>query len=148
MSGVEVRRAHAKDLDSIAPLFTAYREFYRQPRNPEADRAFIRERLENGDSVILIAELDGEPVGFTQLYPTFSSVALKRVWILNDLYTADGARGRGVATKLMRQAAAHARETGARGLVLETTPDNEKAQRLYEELGWKRDRHYHYFIEV
>lgn len=148
MSGVEVRRAHVKDLDAVAPLFTAYRVFYRQPHHPEADRAFLTERLENGESVIFIAEVKGEPAGFVQLYPSFSSVALKRVWILNDLYTSKETRKQGVGTALLERAREHAVETGAKGLVLETTPDNETAQTLYEELGWKRDQHYHYFIEV
>lgn len=148
MSKVEIRRARAKDLGAVAPLFTAYRRFYRQKRNPEADRAFLRERLENDESVVLLAEIGGEPVGFIQLYPSFSSVALKKVWILNDLYTAKEARRQGVGTALLEHARAFAAETGARGLVLETTPDNEPAHRLYEELGWKRDQHFHYFIEV
>lgn len=148
MSGVEVRRARVKDLDAIAPLFTAYRVFYRQPHHPEGDRAFLKERLDNGESVIFIAETNGEPAGFVQLYPSFSSVALKRVWVLNDLYTSKETRKQGVGTALLEQARAFAVETGAKGLVLETTPDNETAQALYEQLGWKRDEHYHYFIEV
>lgn len=148
MSAIEVRRAHVKDLDALAPLFTAYRAFYRQPHNPEADRAFLKERLENDESVVFVAELDGEPAGFVQLYPCFSSVALKKLWVLNDLYAAKESRGRGVGTALLEHARAFAGETGAKGLVLETTPDNERAQALYEALGWQRDRHYHYSIEV
>lgn len=148
MSRIEVRRAHARDLDAVAPLFTAYRAFYRQPRNREADRAFLRARLDNDESVIFIAEADGEPVGFVQLYPCFSSVALKKLWVLNDLYTSKEARKQGVGTALLERARAFAAETGAKGLVLETTPDNETAQSLYEELGWKRDQHYHYFIDT
>ncbi len=148
MSGVEVRRAHVKDLDAVAPLFTAYRLFYRQPHQSEADRAFLKERLENDESILFIAEVDGEPSGFVQLYPMFSSVLLKRVWVLNDLYTSKEVRKQGVGTALLEQARAFANETGAKGLVLETTPDNEAAQALYEELGWKRDQHYHYFIET
>lgn len=148
MSRVTVRCAGAGDLDAIVPLFTAYRRFYRQPRDPGADRAFLAERLEKGESVVLLAEIDVEAVGFTQLYPCFSSVALKKVWVLNDLYTKREARRRGVGTALLEHARAFARKTGARGLVLETTPDNEKAQALYEELGWKRDSHHHYFIDA
>lgn len=148
MSGVEVRRAQAEDLEAVAPLFTAYRVFYRQPHDPEADRVFLKERLDNGESVIFIAEANGEPAGFVQLYPSFSSVALKRVWVLNDLYTSKETRKQGVGTALLEQARAFAAETGAKGLVLETTPDNETAQALYEQLGWKRDEHYHYFIET
>jgi ribosomal protein S18 acetylase RimI-like enzyme len=148
VSRVKVRRARIDDLDAVTPLFTAYRDFYRQPREPEAERAFLQARLDNDESVIFIAEVDGGPAGFVQLYPCFSSVTLKRVWVLNDLYTSKKARKQGVGTALLEQARAFAAETGAKGLVLETTPDNETAQALYEQLGWKRDRHYHYFIDA
>lgn len=148
MSEIKIRRAGVDDLDALVPLFTAYRGFYRQRKDPDADRAFLEERLENDESVVFLAEADGEPAGFVQLYPSFSSVTLKRLWILNDLYTGKDFRRRGVATALLERAAKFARKDKARGLVLETTPDNERAQRLYEELGWKRDQHFHYFIEV
>lgn len=147
MSETTVRRAALSDLDALTPLFTAYREFYGQSPSPDAERRFLETRLQAGESVVLIAERDARAVGFVQLYPTFSSVALARDWILNDLYVHEDARRLGVGAALLEGARDFGRETGARRLVLETTPDNTGAQALYEKLGWTRDDHLHYWVD-
>lgn len=134
-----VRRAHAEDLDLLAPLFDRYRHFYTQRNDEVVSRAFIDERLRRGDSVLLLAALDGnDGAGFTQLYPTFSSVRAARVWVLNDLFVEPGARRRGVAQALLGAAADFARGDGAARLELETNHDNLTAQALYETTGWQR----------
>jgi ribosomal protein S18 acetylase RimI-like enzyme len=139
-------RATLDDLDALATLFDGYRVFYRQPSDPALARAFIEERLRLDESVIFIAR-DGskEALGFTQLYPMFSSVAARRIWVLNDLFVASGARKRGVARALMDRARDFATEKGALRLILETAEDNHAAQALYESLGYVREsgeRHY------
>lgn len=136
---------------TVAPLFDGYRQFYGSPPDLERARKYLSERLSRAESVIFLALLEGETgwnaVGFTQLYPTFSSISLKRFWILNDLYVAPQARKLGIAKALMERARHHAAEMGAGGLALEVATDNEAAQRLYESLGWKRDeRFYHYAL--
>ncbi len=137
-----LRRAGADDLELIVPLFDAYRQFYQQPSDPERARAFIRERLEQRDSVLLLALEGDRAVGFAHLYPLFSSLHCRPLWILNDLYVAPEARRQGVARMLMDQARDHAVETGACGIQLETAHTNEQAQRLYESLGYEMDRDY------
>lgn len=133
-------RADLGHLDALAPLFDAYRVFYRKPSDPEAARAFLQDRLGADDSVILTAHLgDGALVGFTQLYPLFSSVRMRRVWLLNDLYVAPEARRQGVAKALMEAARAFAASTGAVALQLATEHTNVSAQALYEALGYERD---------
>ena len=136
-----VRQAGPADVDLVAPLFDAYRQFYEQPSDPPLARAFIAARLERGESVVFLAERDGRPVGFVQLYPLFSSTAARprRLWLLNDLYVAPEARGSGVARMLMERARRLAEETDAVGLELATAHTNRVAQRLYESLGWRRD---------
>jgi len=133
-----VRRAGFDDLDALTPLFDQYRGFYDQPSDEAVARRFLTQRLERNESVVFIAHLDGRPAGFTQLYPTFSSVRAARVWVLNDLFVADGARRHGVAQALIDAAAAFARHDGAIRLELETMPDNRVAQSLYEAGGWQR----------
>ena len=124
----------------MAGLFALYRQFYRQAADLAGARAFLSERLELDQSVIFMA-LDGvEPVGFAQLFPSFSSAVMARTFILNDLYVAKRSRGRGVATKLLRQAAQFAKGEGAVALSLSTAVDNYTAQSLYEREGWKRDQ--------
>ncbi|MGN6113539.1 MAG: GNAT family N-acetyltransferase [Luteimonas sp.] len=134
-----IRRATVADLDALVPLFDAYRVFYAQPSDPVRARDFLAERLAKGESAVLVAERGPSTVGFTQLYPIFSSVRTARTWLLNDLFVAEGARRGGVARALLDAAAAYAREQGAAGLCLETTRDNAAARALYRAAGWHED---------
>lgn len=134
---LDIRRAGPGDLDALVPLFHAYRRFYAQAAPEAASRDFIEERLRRGDSVALLATLDGSAAGFVQLYPLFSSVGAARVWVLNDLFVAAHARRRGVASGLLAAAADFARADGALRLELETNRDNAAAQQLYLAQGWR-----------
>jgi len=139
-----IRRASGNDVDAIAPLFDAYRQFYRQAADPAAARGFLRDRLSNGESVVLDAEEDGVAVGFTQLYPVFSSVSLGPIFVLNDLYVVPGLRRKGVGARLLEGARLLGEAAGAHYLELSTAVDN-PAQRLYESSGWVADREFlHY----
>ncbi|MEO6967753.1 MAG: GNAT family N-acetyltransferase [Rhodanobacteraceae bacterium] len=139
--GFTITRATLADLDDLAILFDAYRVFYRKRSDPALAREFLRERIERGESVIFLAREDADraALGFTQLYPGFSSVSARRLWILNDLFVAQSARRRGVARAVMERAREFAMQTGALRLVLSTAKDNAQAQALYESLGYVRD---------
>ncbi len=141
-----VRRATIDDLQAVVELFDLYRIFYAQSSDIPSAEAFLEERFEREDSVIFLA-LDGEnPVGFVQLFPSFSSVSMERVWILNDLYVKQEVRRKGYGERLMAKAIAFAKETDAKGLLLETAPDNVNAQQLYEKIGFVRDKSCYYFF--
>jgi GNAT superfamily N-acetyltransferase len=147
----EVRsvRAQLDDLDALVPLFDGYRQFYGQRPDPAGARAFLAERFKRGESVIFLAVVDGAIVGFTQLYPSFSSVSMKRLWVLNDLFVMPDARKSGAGRALLERAERWAAETGAKGLTLSTQITNLTAQRLYEACGWTKDDefvHYHRFF--
>ena len=141
--GVEVRQATVADLNLLVPLFDAYRQFYRQPSEPERARRFLLERFEHNQSVIFLAFVfyrsRAAATGFAQLYPSFSSGAMARIFILNDLFVAPEARGRGAGSALLQAAAEFGRSVGALRLVLSTEVTNTTAQSVYERLGWKRD---------
>ena len=139
-----IRQAGAEDIDLVAPLFDAYRQFYAQPSDQPLARAFIAERLTRGESVIFLAERDGRPVGFVQLYPLFSSTAARprRLWLLNDLYVSPEVRSGGVGRALMDRARRLAEATDAVGLELATARTNVRAQRLYESLGYRVDEQF------
>ena len=146
---MEIRALEESDLPQLAVLFDQYRVFYRQDSDIEASRAFLHQRMSREDSAIIGAIVHDVLVGFTQLYPIFTSVRLGRLWILNDLYVSADARRRGVAAALMHAAEEYAEITGARGLVLATKVDNTRAQALYEKQGWKRDEEfYHYELDL
>jgi ribosomal protein S18 acetylase RimI-like enzyme len=147
---MEIYRAEIEHLDSIAPLFDQYRQFYRQEADLGACEKFLTERLVNGESVVFAARISRKTVGFTQLYPAHCSVAMRPYFQLYDLFVAPGARRKGVATGLMEHAAEFARESGAERLQLETAVTNHPGQALYEGLGWKRDDAfytYHYSLD-
>jgi ribosomal protein S18 acetylase RimI-like enzyme len=133
---LSITRATPADLDTVAPLFDLYRVFYGKPSDPVVAREFIEARMTRGESVILLAQLDGDAVGFTQLYPAFSSVSATHTWILNDLLVLPEARRNGVARALLSAAADFARADGALRLELETDHDNTTAQALYRAMGW------------
>lgn len=142
---MQVSRASPEHLEKLAILFDQYRVFYGQPSDVDSARAFLRARLDRHESVIFIALDADAAAGFTQLYPSFSSVAMAPVWILNDLFVAPGFRRRGVAKLLMDAAARHAAQTGAIRVELETQAENRPAQALYEQLGYTTEsgfRHY------
>jgi GNAT superfamily N-acetyltransferase len=147
MTSVQVTRATVDDIETVAPLFDAYRQFYEQPSDLDGARAFLTERLGRGESVIFLALLDdGTPAGFTQLYPIFSSTSMQRAWLLNDLFVAPAARRAGVGRALLERAHAFARETNSKELMLQTAVDNFPAQRLYESLGWQRDNDFYVYM--
>jgi ribosomal protein S18 acetylase RimI-like enzyme len=139
-----IRQATIADLDMVAPLYDAYRQFYAQPPDLLAARTFIGDRIGRGESTVFLAlEDDGSAaLGFTQLYPAFCSVAAKPYYVLYDLYVASAARRRGVAKRLMERAREFAAEAGAFRLELQTARNNRPAQALYESLGWVRDEQY------
>jgi GNAT superfamily N-acetyltransferase len=137
---LEIIRASEKDVDHVAPLFDQYREFYKEQADAKGARSFLMERLTKNESVVFLAlDRDLGAVGFTQLYPSFSSVSMKRLWILNDLFVLPAARKRGVGEALLRRTEEFARQTNAKGLELETWVNNVPAQRLYEKCEWKRN---------
>jgi GNAT superfamily N-acetyltransferase len=147
---ISVKRATLDNVDDIAVLFDGYRVFYEQASDIDVARRFLTERLTAGESVIFYAcDENNTYLGFTQLFPTFSSVSAERMWILNDLFVASDARGHGVGTQLMNAAKQHAIETKTKGLVLSTATDNHTAQSLYETLGYERDTEYYtYFLST
>jgi GNAT superfamily N-acetyltransferase len=136
---LSVRTADIHDLDRLAPLFDAYRQFYGQASDLRGARNFLAARFAHHESLLLLCERDGNAVGFTQLYPLFSSVRMARTYLLNDLFVASAARRSGVGRGLLEAAAKQARALGAAGLSLSTALDNAAAQALYESLGWVRD---------
>lgn len=133
-----------EDCPAIAVLFDEYRVFYQQPSDVEGAKKFISNRLSNKESIVLVAYQDDEAVGFTQLYPSFSSVSMKPLYILNDLYVVEAMRGYGAGAALLHAAEQMGQSLHWKGMVLETAHDN-PAQKLYERLGWSEDKDYKHY---
>jgi ribosomal protein S18 acetylase RimI-like enzyme len=147
--GFIIKKAVFEEINQIAELFSLYRKFYGQQTDIIAETAFISERINNSESVIFAANIPdretNQAVGFVQLYPSFSSVSMKRVWILNDLFVKEEFRGMGIGKALLDQAILFSSETKSKGITLCTAFDNYPAQELYEKLNFKKNQNYIYY---
>ncbi len=144
---IEIIKANRDDLPLVAPLFDAYRQFYKQATDIEGAQRFLGARLQEQSSVIFLAfSIDENGIrracGFTQLYPSFSSTTMERIWILNDLFVAPEARRSGAGKALLECARDFGIETQAKELTLQTAVDNYTAQSVYEANGWQRDEEF------
>lgn len=139
---ISLHQATLADLDDLEVLVEKYRAFYKQEPNSRT-REYLEARLAGNEAVVFIAnyndDFNNSPAGFTMIYPTFSTVSLSQIWLLNDLYVDEKYRGHGIATQLMDTAEQAARDAGATRLFLRTAHDNTPAQALYEGRGWKQD---------
>ncbi|MNB79875.1 Acetyltransferase (GNAT) family protein [compost metagenome] len=143
MEAYRLEQVKGQDAELIAPLFDDYRVFYGQQPDPAGALQFIQERLRAEESVLFMAVKDEagsrQAGGFVQLYPSFSSLTMQRLWILNDLYVKEHLRGLGLGKLLLSGMREYALSTGSKGLTLTTMTDNIRAQRLYEAQGYIRD---------
>ncbi len=141
-------QATKEHISVLIPLLDKYRTFYNQNSDEQAARRFLENRMKNRDSVIFLAFYDSSPAGFTQLYSSFSSVSLKPIFILNDLYVYNEFRNKGIGKVLLNKAKEYCLLQECKGLALETGINN-PAQKLYESLGWRRNTAtLHYFWEA
>ena len=144
-----IEQANLDHLEKVSELFNSYRVFYKQNSDIDLALKFVSDRIRNEESIIFLAmDETGNPLGFTQLYPTFSSVYAQRIWILCDLFVSESSRRLGVGEKLMNSAKIFALETGAKGISLETAENNIKAQALYESLGYQKSNDFFYFLDL
>ncbi len=151
---MQILPAQPEHLDVLSQLFDRYRQFYGKPSNLALAEGFVRARLEAQDTRFFMActsneDNNGQAAGFTQLFPSFSSVAGTRILILNDLYVEPALRGQGIGRALMRTASDYARDTGFAGIKLETQVTNKVGQGLYESEGYERlNGFYQYFLNT
>ncbi len=141
---MDIIKATAADIKSVAPLFDLYRQFYEQSPDIQGAEAFLKERIEQKQSVIFFLKIEKQIVGFMQLYPGFSSVRMRKIFILNDLYVIPSARKHGIGEALILRAVEFAKGEKAHHLVLSTAKNN-PAQHLYKRLGWKKDEEFDQF---
>ena len=136
-----------EELDKVIPLFNQYRQFYNQPSDLEGAGAFLSARIEQNQSIIYLATIEGQPAGFVQLYPSFSSVSMRKVFILNDLYVEKNFRGLGIAQALIEKCFSFCEQEQAKYLTLQTAPYNKAAKQLYEKMGMEIDTEYDSYIK-
>ncbi len=148
---MRIVQATLEHLDLLTPLFIKYREFYGELPFPDSSRKFLETRLKRKESVIYLALADDEDklLGYCQLFPSYSSLSLKRVWILNDIFVAEDARRILVADRLLQTAKQMAKETNAVRMRVATSVSNEVAQKTYESIGFREDTRFkNYTLEL
>lgn len=145
-----IRLATIRDIDTLTELLDGYRQFYQQPSDLQAAHDFLHQRMGCGDSFILVSEnSEGVLTGFVQLFPGVSTVGLNARWTLNDLFVLPECRDKGTGRALMEAATQLARDHGVARLILMTQVENERAQHLYESLGWQRNTaFYGYLLDI
>ena len=146
---MNVTLADSSSISKLANLFNQYRIFYGEETDIQAATSFLKSRFNNKDSVILIALENFQMGGFIQLYPSFSSVGMQKIWILNDLFVDTDFRRQNVARNLMEAARKYAKETGALRIDLATQISNIFAQNLYESMSYTKDESFfHYSLPI
>ena len=136
---IVVRKAKLSDSYALSNLFGDYRQFYEKAPDPVMTEKFVIDRLNHGDSEFFLELFEGRPCGFLQIYSSFTSLDLGKIWIINDLYVDTSFREKGVASQLMAYAQQEAEKNHILKLVLETQPDNKVAQKLYTNLGYQTE---------
>jgi diamine N-acetyltransferase len=144
---LNLRAAQETDLPEISVLAKrTWADAFGSSVNPE-DLAAELEKTRSEEyfrsalaaDTILVAELDGELVGYVQ----FSDVTIPEVDVqpgdqgLRRVYVETHLHGRGIGRELVNAALAHPRLAAARRIYLAVWEKNEPARRLYESLGFR-----------
>lgn len=147
---MNIVRANDSHLEPLAELFDLYRQFYELAADRDLCRSYMQAQLQHNSSIVFLAIDDAQSaVGFTQLYPTFCSLAAGPIFVLYDLFVRPEARGQGIGRALMQRARRHAEESGALRIDLSTGKGNKPAHALYESLGYDRDyEFYSYSLDI
>ena len=142
----KIIKAGLKELEDLTALFNQYLVFYKKPSETEKAREFLNERISRNDAGIFLCVNDAEEtVGFTLLYPLFSSTRMRKLWLLNDLFVAPHHRGMGYSKLLIEKAKELCRQTNAAGLILETSKENMIGNKLYPDTGFELDTEHNFY---
>ena len=135
--------------NKVLPLIADYQSFYKAEPDEARNRAHFSQFLEeHSRGVLFVALQDEETLGFATLYFPFSSVRARAVCLMNDLFTAETARGQGVGRALIAHCRDYARAHNFPELMWHTEADNETAQRLYDSFGATRNAWLEYVLAV
>lgn len=137
---VTIRDAVAGDAAGIAALGREFCDYLRAlgdpaPAEPDAE-TLLRDGFGPGAAFhALVAELDGELVGYLLHCPWYDLDAGGRVLYVASLFVTAGARGRGAGRALMDAVTGIARDRGAASVAWTVYGPNRLARRFYEGIG-------------
>ena len=135
---IKISKAQLDDVEQVAILFDEYRQFYGQQSDTSLAEYFIKSRIVEKSALVFVAKETNDTLcGFCLVYPSFSSLSAKRMFILNDLYVSQAYRRKGIAKSLINQVVLMARIEGVYKIELQTDKQNETARNLYENFNFK-----------
>ena len=146
---MKIKTCEINDLEQLVPAFDSYRQRYKQPSEPEKIEQFLRQMLQQEASTILLSYEGEELTGFVQLYPSYSSIGLAPIWVLNDFYIFGGTGRKQTAEGLLNAAKELCQNTGAIRIEVTTRKENHRLHKLYRDFGFEKDFKYdYYFLRV
>jgi GNAT superfamily N-acetyltransferase len=146
-----ITRVGIADLDALLPLMRGYCDFYEVEPSDHALRALSLALIEHPDTagVQLIArDDDDDAIGFATVFWSYSTLAARAIGVMNDLYVAEAARGRGLGAELIGACEVECAARGIELLEWETAPDNARAQSVYDRFGATRSEWVSYTLPV
>ncbi len=149
--GVEVSPLREEEFETLLPMIAAYQGFYEvEDVDHDRNRTFFHRFVAPSEDGRLLAARDegGAILGYACLYWHFSSLAAQETVLMNDLFVAPEARGKGVGKALIEASADVARERGAAWLEWATAPDNYTAQRLYDSMTSEKSTWLEYELDL
>lgn len=136
MARIEIRRLHRSDRDAWDALWRAYLEFYGAAYAEQtAQTTWDRFHDPAEPMVALGAFEDGALLGIVHFILHRSTWTPADYCYLQDLYTREDARGRGVGKALIEAVCARAKEAGAGRVYWLTHETNATARALYDTLA-------------
>ena len=151
MGAYSIELVRKKDLVELLPLMRAYCDFYRASPTDQALLNLAAALIDNPDSEgaqLIAREPGGGAVGFATIFWTWSTTHACRIGVMNDLFLAERARGRGLAEQLIMACRSECARQGARRLTWQTAPDNLRAQAVYDRIGATREQWVDYWLEA
>jgi len=133
-------------MDQFVTVVDEYRNFCGFNVSPEATKAFFETLHKEKKATTFIAvSKEDDVMGFVNLYPSYSTLSLRKIWILNDLGVSSKYRRLGVAQALIKKSIEFAKASDAIRIELKTEKTNCNAQTLYSQMGFQADQNNIYY---
>lgn len=135
--GLVLRPATAADAGLILRFIVELAVYEKEPDAVVTDEAGIAASLfgEGATAKALVAELDGEAVGYAVWFASYSTWLGRNGLYLEDLYVTPAMRGRGVGKAILRHLAALAVASGCGRMEWSVLDWNAPAIAFYESVG-------------
>jgi len=146
-----IEPVRAQDVEDLLPLMRAYCDFYEVSPSEAALRALTGELLadpQRAGMQLIARDAEGAAVGFATLFWSWDTLEAGRIGVMNDLYVVPGARGAGLAERLIAACLKRCAVRGAARMYWETASDNARAQRVYDRVGGEREASIVYSLAV